>query len=76
FEACWRLVVDKYNLRENAWFKSLYNIRHKWVPAYLKDAFFAELSTTQRLESMNRFFRKHFDAKTSFQAFIDKLDQA
>lgn len=76
FEACWRLVVDKYNLRENAWLQSLYNIRHKWVPAYLKHSFFAELSTAQRLESMNRFFRKHFDTKISFQAFINKFDQA
>lgn len=76
FEGCWRLVLDKYNLRENAWLQSLYNIRHKWIPAYLKDSFFAELSTTQRLESMNRFFRKHFDMKISLQAFIDKFDRA
>ena len=75
FEECWTLVVNKYNLRENAWLQSLYNIRHKWIPAYLKDSFFAELSITQRLESMNRFFRKHFDMKTSLQAFIDKFDQ-
>ncbi|XP_020249250.1 protein FAR1-RELATED SEQUENCE 5-like [Asparagus officinalis] len=76
FEAYWRLIVDKYNLRENAWLQSLYNIRHKWIPAYLKGSFFAEFSATQRLESMNRFYRNHFDTQISLQAFIDKFDQA
>ena len=33
FEECWRLVVDKYNLQENDWLQSLYNIRHRWIPA-------------------------------------------
>ncbi|XP_028553412.1 protein FAR1-RELATED SEQUENCE 5-like isoform X3 [Dendrobium catenatum] len=76
FEACWKLVLDKYNLRENSWLQLVYNIRNKWVPAYLKDSFFAELHTTQRSESINTFFRKNFDTKISLQAFISKFDQA
>ncbi|KAG0465362.1 hypothetical protein HPP92_019526 [Vanilla planifolia] len=76
FEACWKLVLDKYNLRENAWLKLVYNIRHKWVPAYLQDSFFAELQSSKRSENINTSFRKHFDTKTSLLVFITKFNQA
>ncbi|PKA46777.1 Protein FAR1-like sequence 5 [Apostasia shenzhenica] len=76
FEAYWKLILDKYNLRENAWLQLVYSIRHKWVPAFLKDSFFAELQPTQRLESVNTFFRRHFDTKISLQVLISKFDKA
>ncbi|CAD5172099.1 protein FAR1-RELATED SEQUENCE 5-like [Musa acuminata AAA Group] len=75
FEVYWRKILDKYNLRENSWLQILYNIRHRWVPAYLRDSFFAELSTTSRVESMNRFYRRNFVRESSLQMFIAKFDQ-
>lgn len=75
FEIYWRSVIDKYDLRENAWLQSLYSMRNKWVPAYLTGSFFAELSTTRKLESINRFYRSHFSTEVHFQTFIAKFDQ-
>lgn len=75
FEACWKLILDRYDLRENIWLQSLYQVRHKWIPAYTKDSFFAELSTSQRSQSMNGFFRKHFNTKATLLAFIKKFDE-
>ncbi|XP_072958823.1 protein FAR1-RELATED SEQUENCE 5-like [Typha angustifolia] len=76
FDIYWSSIIDRYNLRENSWLQSLFNLRQKWIPAYLTGSFFAELSTTQRLESMNRFYRRNFDMKVSLQTFIAKFDQA
>ncbi|KAG6466019.1 hypothetical protein ZIOFF_076169 [Zingiber officinale] len=45
FEVYWRAILDKYNISENPWLQILYAIRHRWIPAYLKDSFFVELST-------------------------------
>lgn len=75
FEFCWKTILDKYDLRDNTWLQSLYSIRHKWIPAYLRDKFFAELTSTQRLETMNSFFRNNFDMKTSLQVFIAKFEE-
>ncbi|AQL04276.1 FAR1-domain family sequence [Zea mays] len=36
--------------------ESLYEIRHKWVPAYLTSFFFAELSLTHRVETVNGLY--------------------
>ncbi|XP_042988714.1 protein FAR-RED IMPAIRED RESPONSE 1-like [Carya illinoinensis] len=56
FEEMWGELLDKYDLRGNNWLNSLYEERSYWVPVYLKDVFWADMSTTQRSESMNAFF--------------------
>ncbi|KAG7973808.1 hypothetical protein I3843_06G015600 [Carya illinoinensis] len=43
----------------NDWLENLYNRRQKWVPAYLQTTFCAGMSTTQRSESMNKFFKDY-----------------
>ncbi|XP_039142923.1 protein FAR1-RELATED SEQUENCE 5-like [Dioscorea cayenensis subsp. rotundata] len=76
FEMRWKSLIDKYDLRENTWLQSLHNIRQKWIPAYLKESFFAEMSTMERSESLNKFYRRHFNTKTTLQSFLGKFDQA
>ncbi|TXG60917.1 hypothetical protein EZV62_012280 [Acer yangbiense] len=56
FETSWDQLITTYNLHKNAWLQSLYAEREHWVPAFLKDYFWAGMSTTQRSESMNAFF--------------------
>ncbi|KAJ0960080.1 hypothetical protein J5N97_000139 [Dioscorea zingiberensis] len=76
FEMCWKSLIEKYDLMENAWLQSVYNVRRKWVPAYLKESFFAEMSTMERSESLNKFYRRHFNMRKSVQSFLAKFDQA
>jgi hypothetical protein len=56
FDISWQSLLDCYNLRDNAWLCGLYSEHTFWVPAYLKDVFWAGMTTTQRSESMNVFF--------------------
>ena len=56
FEMKWKEMIAKFNLYENQWLGVLYDERHRWVPVYVKDIFWASMSTTQRSESMNAFF--------------------
>ncbi|KAK0571325.1 hypothetical protein LWI29_014183 [Acer saccharum] len=56
FETSWDQLITTYNLHENAWLQSLYAEREHWVSAFLKDYFWAGMSTMQRSESMNAFF--------------------
>ncbi|KAJ3693938.1 hypothetical protein LUZ60_009418 [Juncus effusus] len=76
YEIYWRSIVEKFDLRENEWLGFLYEIRNKWVPAYLTGSFFAELATDKRAESINRFYRYHFGTnKVSLIGFITKFDE-
>jgi len=76
FETSWDQLITTYNLHENAWLQSLYAEREHWVPAFLKDYFWAGMSTTQRSESMNAFFDGYVHAKTNLKEFVDQFDNA
>ncbi|EHA8589332.1 protein FAR1-RELATED SEQUENCE 5 [Cocos nucifera] len=76
FESSWEAFLLKYNLRDNEWIQSLYEVRQQWATVYLKDKFFAEMSPSQRSESMNKFFQRTFETRTSLFEFVAKFDQA
>ncbi|KAJ3707249.1 hypothetical protein LUZ61_010954 [Rhynchospora tenuis] len=74
FEASWASIIEKYDLRKNSWLQVLFNIRQKWVPLYLKETFFGEMSPTQKIETMNDFYKKYFNTRTSLKVFLTQFD--
>jgi hypothetical protein len=44
------------------------------VLTYLKDTFWAEMSTTQRSESINSFFDGYVYSQTTLKEFVDQFD--
>ncbi|XP_048533275.1 protein FAR-RED IMPAIRED RESPONSE 1-like isoform X1 [Triticum urartu] len=76
FEVAWMHMLEKYDLGDNEWLKGLYRHRHRWVPVFVKDAFWAGMSTTQRSESMNAFFDGYVNAKTTLKHFVSQYENA
>ncbi|XP_042962559.1 protein FAR1-RELATED SEQUENCE 5-like [Carya illinoinensis] len=76
FEKSWEQLISTYTLQENGWLQSLYSERTYWVPVFLKEYFWAGMSTTQRSESMNAFFDGYVHAKTNLKEFVDQYDNA
>ena len=68
--------VAKFSLVDNQWLTCLYEERHRWVPIYFKGRFWAGLSTTQRIESMNAFFDGYINSMTTLQQFVQQYDNA
>ncbi|KAF5464428.1 hypothetical protein F2P56_014503 [Juglans regia] len=76
FEERWFNLLDTYHLHENAWLGSLHSDKRFWVPAYVKDTFWAGMSITQRSESMNAFFDNYVNSKTTLKQFLDQYNSA
>ncbi|GJN34648.1 hypothetical protein PR202_gb23330 [Eleusine coracana subsp. coracana] len=76
FESAWKNMLDQYNLHDNEWLQELYTNRQRWVPAYVKDSFWAGMSTTQRSESMNSFFDGFVNSKTTLRQFVRQYENA
>ncbi|XP_034218862.1 protein FAR1-RELATED SEQUENCE 4-like [Prunus dulcis] len=76
FEQKWQNMVEVFELDNNEWIKSLFEDRKFWVPTYMRDAFFAGMSTTQRSESINSFFDKYVNKKTTLKEFVEKYKVA
>ncbi|GFS37977.1 hypothetical protein Acr_00g0054990 [Actinidia rufa] len=65
-----------YAIDNNGWLAGLYEERHRWVPAFFKDTFWAGMSTTQRSKSMNAFFDGYVHSNTSLKEFVEQYDNA
>ncbi|CAN1128601.1 Protein FAR1-RELATED SEQUENCE 5 [Linum perenne] len=80
FEEQWKNLVEKTDLDTHPWVQGLYDDRHVWCEAYLKDKFFAGMMTTLRCEGMSsttkRYVRKQynlFEFIKKYERMVDKL---
>ncbi|WOG97229.1 hypothetical protein DCAR_0416569 [Daucus carota subsp. sativus] len=71
FELAWDCILDKYDLRLNAWLQLLYNARKQWVPVYFRDTFFAAIDDNQGFESS--FFDGYVNQETTIEADFDTI---
>ena len=55
---------------------NLYEEQERWVPAFLNSNFFAGMSLTQRLESMNAFFDGYLHSSTTLKVFMEHFENA
>ncbi|XP_021739064.1 protein FAR1-RELATED SEQUENCE 6-like isoform X2 [Chenopodium quinoa] len=76
FESRWLEFMKKYGLEENEWLCDLFEERHMWIPAYMKEYFWAGMKTTQRVESINSFFDGFVNRKTKLYEFPKKYSKA
>ncbi|KAL2475805.1 Protein FAR-RED IMPAIRED RESPONSE 1 [Abeliophyllum distichum] len=63
-------------LQSNEWLHSMYDIRARWVPAYVKHIFSAGMSSSQRSESGHSFLKKYVNRKNSLMGFITRFNRA
>ena len=70
-------MLDKYDLKYNSWLQRQFELREKWALVYGRKTFCANMSTTQRSESMNnqikRYITYNYDLLRFFCHFQRKL---
>ncbi|CAI9284751.1 unnamed protein product [Lactuca saligna] len=76
FEARWEIMRIKYVMEKNCWISDMYNQRIHWAKPFLKDIFFAGMTTTGRSESINSFFDGFVNSKTMLNEFVVQYDKA
>ena len=76
FERRWHECIKKYKLEKNEWLDGLFKERHMWIPAFMREYFWAGMKTTQRVESINNFFDGFVNRKTRLYEFPEKYKRA
>ncbi|KAM0012441.1 putative transcription factor FAR family [Helianthus debilis subsp. tardiflorus] len=56
FESRWEFLCGKYNFQSGSWITEIYKQRKYWAKAFLKDCFFAGMTSSGRSESIHSFF--------------------
>ncbi|KAF6175052.1 hypothetical protein GIB67_039600 [Kingdonia uniflora] len=72
----WKKMLDDYGLGENIWLGTLFKVRKKWALVYGRDMFCADMTTTQRSESINKFLKKFVKRKYYFTEFLNRFEMA
>lgn len=77
-EERWKALKEKFEIDENAssWLSKMYRLREHWVNAYLKDVFWAGMTSSQRSESINAFFDGFVNSRTQLMEFVCQYDKA
>uniref|UniRef100_A0ACD5WSC7 Uncharacterized protein n=1 Tax=Avena sativa TaxID=4498 RepID=A0ACD5WSC7_AVESA len=76
FDEAWVKLINNYDLQDNDWLDGLYSNRYRWAPAYVKDTFWAGMSSTERSESVNAFFDDYVNAITTLEQFVEQYENA
>ncbi|KAL3848930.1 hypothetical protein ACJIZ3_010812 [Penstemon smallii] len=76
FESCWPSLLDRYYLMDNEWLHAMYEIRSQWVPVYMRDVFFGELSPLDCGDSISLFFDGFLSNTTAMQVLIKQYEKA
>lgn len=76
FEFGWESLAFKYQIKTNHWLAKMYDLREYWAKVYLKNTFFAGMTTSGRSESMNSYFDKYVHANTMLNEFVVQYDKA
>uniref|UniRef100_A0A7N0VLE0 SWIM-type domain-containing protein n=2 Tax=Kalanchoe fedtschenkoi TaxID=63787 RepID=A0A7N0VLE0_KALFE len=76
FEDGWKILNEKYEIGEKGWLPTMYRDRRYWVKCYLKDTFFAGMTTSGRSESIHSFFDGYVNAITPLNEFVVQYDKA
>ncbi|XP_059641403.1 protein FAR1-RELATED SEQUENCE 6-like [Cornus florida] len=76
FEAAWGFMIQRFGVGEHEWLRSLYEDRARWVPAYLKDTYFAGMAAARPGEILNAFFDRYVHKQTPLKEFLDKYELA
>ncbi|KAH6813588.1 hypothetical protein C2S51_022606 [Perilla frutescens var. frutescens] len=70
-------IMVAFRLADDSWFKSLYDIREDWVPAYFRDLPMSGLCrTTSISESVNSFYSRFLRSKSNLVEFLMNFDSA
>ncbi|PIN12418.1 hypothetical protein CDL12_14969 [Handroanthus impetiginosus] len=72
FLNAWQEMLEKYGLQSNKWLERMFKIREKWALVYGRQIFCADLTTTQRSESMKSVLKRYHNLLQFFN-HIDRL---
>ncbi|KAH6808332.1 hypothetical protein C2S51_029440 [Perilla frutescens var. frutescens] len=71
FEVKWREIMNTFNMVDESWFISMYNIREMWIPAYFRDL---KMRGLFRTTSPSENSQRHDQAKLNNQDLSCHLD--
>ncbi|KAH6797207.1 hypothetical protein C2S52_021761 [Perilla frutescens var. hirtella] len=75
FIDAWNKMLSEYALEDNVWLRRLFGLKEKWALVYGRQIFCADMTTTQRSESMNSSLKKYVSYQHKFLEFFNHFQR-
>ncbi|XP_062114475.1 protein FAR1-RELATED SEQUENCE 12-like [Humulus lupulus] len=75
FIEAWGNMLGKYNLENNDWLAQQVRVKEKWALVYGRETFCANMTTTQRSESMNNVLKKYVSYQHTMLRFLEHFER-
>ncbi|XP_058095713.1 protein FAR1-RELATED SEQUENCE 5-like [Magnolia sinica] len=75
FLDAWEKMIQRYNLADNTWLQQLFNEKEKWAIVYGKNAFCADMKSTQRSESLNKELKRYLNPEQNIIKFFEHFER-
>ncbi|PSS16368.1 Protein FAR1-RELATED SEQUENCE like [Actinidia chinensis var. chinensis] len=75
FISAWNAMLERYNLQDNDWLKRMFNQKEKWALVYGRQTFCADMTTTQRSESMNSLLKRYASYNNDLLQFFQHFQR-
>ncbi|KAL2893544.1 Protein FAR-RED ELONGATED HYPOCOTYL 3, partial [Bienertia sinuspersici] len=69
-------ALHNFGIHDTSWLKETYEIGERWAPTYWSSTFWARMSSTQRSEGINRFFKGYVSIETGLLQFTRQYEAA
>ncbi|XP_051120542.1 protein FAR1-RELATED SEQUENCE 5-like isoform X2 [Andrographis paniculata] len=71
----WNEMLVKYDLLENVWLKRLFRVKEKWALVYDRQFFCADITSTQRNESIHKVIKKYVSSNNNLRIFFKVFEK-
>ncbi|XP_062085665.1 protein FAR1-RELATED SEQUENCE 5-like [Humulus lupulus] len=75
FIEAWGNMLGKYNLENNDWLAKQFELKEKWALVYGRETFCANMTTTQRSESINNVLKKFVSYQHTLLRFFKHFER-
>jgi hypothetical protein len=75
FEASWQEMIQKYEVGNLKYLKTMWENRKKFIPVYFKNDFFPFIHSTARSEGTNAIFKDNVGSTYSVSSFLSEYDK-
>nr|XP_048322795.1 protein FAR1-RELATED SEQUENCE 5-like [Ziziphus jujuba var. spinosa] len=75
FFLAWNAMLEKYDLKDNDWIVRMFDLRKKWALVYGRETFCADMTTTQRSESMNNVIKNYVSYQHNLLRFFEHFQR-
>jgi hypothetical protein len=75
FEASWQEMIQKYEVGNLKYLKTMWENRKKFIPVFFKNDFFPFIHSTARSEGTNAIFKDNVGSTYSVSSFLTEYDK-